>query len=196
MHHSNDSSSDGESEATSGSTPPSSVPSSPAYKPTTLKITSWPPSLEGVNRQCPQLPAAFPQLPVNETPTDVTEIDMQTPDKWVKRNSDFIRLTGKHPFNVEAPLQMLMNAGFFTPAHLHFVRNHGAVPRVDEVTLRSWTIRVHGLVSRETTFTLQDLKNKFSTVTLPVTLVCAGNRRKEQNVVRKSLGFDWGSAGG
>lgn len=33
-------------------------------------------------------------------------------------------------------------------------------------------------------------------VTLPVTLVCAGNRRKEQNVVRKSLGFSWGAAGG
>jgi len=25
--------------------------------------------------------------------------------------------------------------------------------------------------------------------------VCAGNRRKEQNVVRKSLGFSWGAAG-
>ena len=55
--------------------------------------------------------------------------------------------------------------------------------------------RVHGLVSRETTFSLSDLKQQFKTVTLPVTLVCAGNRRKEQNVVRKSLGFDWGAAG-
>ena len=91
---------------------------------------------------------------------------------------------------------MLVVQGFFTPAHLHFVRNHGAVPQVDEATFRSWTVRVHGLVSREATFTLQDLKDKFSVVSLPVTLVCAGNRRKEQNVVRKSLGFDWGSAGG
>jgi nitrate reductase (NAD(P)H) len=35
----------------------------------------------------------------------------------------------------------------------------------------------------------------FDVVTVPVTLVCAGNRRKEQNVVQKSLGFSWGAAG-
>lgn len=28
-----------------------------------------------------------------------------------------------------------------------------------------------------------------------MTLVCAGNRRKEQNVVRKTKGFSWGAAG-
>lgn len=31
--------------------------------------------------------------------------------------------------------------------------------------------------------------------TYPITLVCAGNRRKEQNVVRKTKGFSWGAAG-
>lgn len=30
---------------------------------------------------------------------------------------------------------------------------------------------------------------------MPITLVCAGNRRKEQNVVQQSLGFSWGAAG-
>ncbi|KAG1727716.1 hypothetical protein EDB19DRAFT_1749291, partial [Suillus lakei] len=59
----------------------------------------------------------------------------------------------------------------------------------------NWTICVHGLVEREVTFTLQELQEKFPVVTLPVTLVCAGNRRKEQNVVRKTLGFSWGAAG-
>jgi len=29
-------------------------------------------------------------------------------------------------------------------------------------------------------------------VTLPVTLVCAGNRRKEENMLKKSIGFNWG----
>ena len=28
----------------------------------------------------------------------------------------------------------------------------------------------------------------------PITLVCAGNRRKEQNMVKKSVGFNWGSS--
>jgi nitrate reductase (NAD(P)H) len=72
--------------------------------------------------------------------------------------------------------------------HLHFVRNHGAVPRVDEDALRNWTIRIYGLVEREVSFSIADLKANFDVVTLPVTLVCAGNRRKEQNVLRKSLG--------
>jgi len=86
--------------------------------------------------------------------------------------------------------------GFWTPAHLHFVRNHGAVPQVNHEMTANWTIRVHGLVEREVTFTLQELQEKFPVVTLPVTLVCAGNRRKEQNIVRKTLGFNWGAAGG
>jgi nitrate reductase (NAD(P)H) len=42
---------------------------------------------------------------------------------------------------------------------------------------------------------LEDLRRNFRVVTTPVTLVCAGNRRKEQNVVQKSLGFSWGAAG-
>jgi nitrate reductase (NAD(P)H) len=35
----------------------------------------------------------------------------------------------------------------------------------------------------------------YEQLTYPVTLVCAGNRRKEQNLVRKSKGFSWGAAG-
>lgn len=44
---------------------------------------------------------------------------------------------------------------------------------------------------------MRDLKNSsiFERISLPITLVCAGNRRKEQNLVSKSLGFNWGSAG-
>lgn len=76
------------------------------------------------------------------------------------------------------------------------MRNHGAVPQVDEEKLRNWRIRIHGQVRKEVSLSLDDLRTKFKTVTIPVTLVCAGNRRKEQNVVRKSLGFSWGAAGG
>ena len=88
-----------------------------------------------------------------------------------------------------------MDEGFLTPSNLFFVRNHGAVPAVDQQTAANWTVRVHGMVQNEITFTIQDLISRFETVTLPVTLVCAGNRRKEQNIVSKSLGFSWGAAG-
>ncbi|KAG1736106.1 uncharacterized protein EDB91DRAFT_1142870 [Suillus paluster] len=160
-----------------------------------LPIPFFPASLDQPERNGPQLPQHLPQLPHNATPTEVAEQDLETPDKWVNRNPELVRLTGKHPFNSEARLGALFEGGFLTPAHLHFVRNHGAVPQVNYEMAANWTIRVHGLVEREVTFTLQELQERFPTVTLPVTLVCAGNRRKEQNVVRKTLGFSWGAAG-
>jgi nitrate reductase (NAD(P)H) len=45
------------------------------------------------------------------------------------------------------------------------------------------------------TLKVRDLIQDYQNVTLPITLVCAGNRRKEQNQVRKSKGFSWGPAG-
>ncbi|THH12596.1 hypothetical protein EUX98_g9797, partial [Antrodiella citrinella] len=53
----------------------------------------------------------------------------------------------------------------------------------------------HGLVENEVSFSLDDLKDLFPVVTFPVTICCAGNRRREQNIFRKTLGFSWGSAG-
>ncbi|CAF5177021.1 unnamed protein product, partial [Rotaria sp. Silwood1] len=50
------------------------------------------------------------------------------------------------------------------------------------------------MVKKPFIITLAELL-KFPQVTLPVTLVCAGNRRKEQNLVRKGNGFNYGSAG-
>ena len=43
--------------------------------------------------------------------------------------------------------------------------------------------------------TLRELLSQYEQKTRPITLVCAGNRRKEQNVVRKTKGFSWGAAG-
>ena len=40
----------------------------------------------------------------------------------------------------------------------------------------------------------RQILQQFDQITSPITLVCAGNRRKEQNIVRKSKGFSWGSA--
>ncbi|KAI9569846.1 hypothetical protein HD554DRAFT_2327805 [Boletus coccyginus] len=154
-----------------------------------------PATLDDPTRNGPSLPEALPQLPENATPLEVAEADRETPDNWVKRNADLVRLTGKHPFNCEAKLSSLFNAGFLTPSHLHFVRNHGAVPRVTEDMAKEWTVQIHGLIQRELTLTVEQLSQLFPIVTLPVTLVCAGNRRKEQNMVRKGLGFSWGAAG-
>ncbi|TKW41799.1 hypothetical protein SEVIR_1G341300v4 [Setaria viridis] len=115
--------------------------------------------------------------------------DEATSDAWVRRHPALVRLTGKHPFNSEPPVPRLMAHGFITPAPLHYVRNHGAVPKADWST---WTVEVTGLVRRPARLTMEQLVTEFEAVEIPVTLVCAGNRRKEQNMVRQTVGFNWG----
>ncbi|KAI1381810.1 hypothetical protein F4677DRAFT_5067 [Hypoxylon crocopeplum] len=121
--------------------------------------------------------------------------DIKTPDNHVARDPRLIRLTGVHPFNVEAPLSELFNEGFLTTKDLHYVRNHGAVPRVEDSEIMGWEFTIEGMVDNPIKLSLAQLIKDFEQVTYPITLVCAGNRRKEQNVVRKTKGFSWGAAG-
>ncbi|XP_057973752.1 nitrate reductase [NADH]-like [Malania oleifera] len=118
--------------------------------------------------------------------------DEGTADNWVERNPSMVRLTGKHPFNSEAPLSRLMHHGFITPVPLHYVRNHGHVPKA---TWADWTVEVSGLVTRPARFSMDQLISEFPAREFPATLVCAGNRRKEQNMVKQTVGFNWGAAG-
>ncbi|GAT28508.1 nitrate reductase [Aspergillus luchuensis] len=50
-------------------------------------------------------------------------------------------------------------------------------------------------VEKPLVLNFREILQKYDQITAPITLVCAGNRRKEQNVVRKTKGFSWGSAG-
>jgi len=112
----------------------------------------------------------------NEDVDVVDPKDVGTPDEWIKRHPQLIRLTGRHPFNSEPPLSVLMKKGFLTPASLHYVRNHGPPPK------GSWKdhrISLGGLCPSPIEISMSDLW------TLPrhsvaVLLVCCGNRRKEQ----------------
>ncbi|OAG00994.1 nitrate reductase [Paraphaeosphaeria sporulosa] len=137
----------------------------------------------------------FPLPPPSTTPTQVLDVDKPTPDSHVARDSRLIRLTGVHPFNCEAPLTELFKEGFLTSPELFYVRNHGPVPEVREEDIPDWEFSVEGLVANPLKITLKELLSDYENVTYPITLVCAGNRRKEQNVVRKSKGFSWGPAG-
>ncbi|KAF2837353.1 molybdopterin binding oxidoreductase [Patellaria atrata CBS 101060] len=140
-------------------------------------------------------PVDFPLPPPTQEPSEILELDKKTPDNHVPRDPRLIRLTGVHPFNVEAPLSDLYNEGFLTSPELFYVRNHGAVPQVKEEEIPDWEFTVDGLVENPLTLTLKELIADFEQVTCPITLVCAGNRRKEQNQVRKTKGFSWGPAG-
>lgn len=108
--------------------------------------------------------------------------------QWVKRHPHLIRLTGKHPFNVEAPLPEMYDYGFISPVNLHIVRNHGAVPKLNWETHK---ITVNGNVKKPFEIGMFELA-AMESITFPMLLVCAGNRRKEQNMIKKSVGFNWG----
>ncbi|KAL1628717.1 hypothetical protein SLS56_005709 [Neofusicoccum ribis] len=140
-------------------------------------------------------PVDFPLPPPSKPPAQVLEVDKKTPDAHVRRDPRLIRLTGVHPFNVEAPLSDLYNEGFLTSPELFYVRNHGAVPEVRDEEIPDWEFTVEGMVENPLKISLRELLSDYENVTYPITLVCAGNRRKEQNVVRKTKGFSWGAAG-
>lgn len=100
----------------------------------------------------------------------------------------YISHMNTYPFALsEAPLKSLESAGYVTPNHLHFVRNHGPVP---QLTWEEHRIEITGLVNSPTTISMDDIAS-MPAITLPVTMVCAGNRRKEQNMVKQSIGFGW-----
>lgn len=73
------------------------------------------------------------------------------------------------PTSSRTPLQDLH--GTITPADLHYERHHAGVPIVDP---RTYTLLVHGMVERDLTFTLDDLK-RFPATTRTCFLECSGN---------------------
>jgi hypothetical protein len=122
----------------------------------------------------------------DKLPQGLDSRDASNNDSWVPRNPRMNRLTGIHPFNSEAPLSELRDHGFITPPRLHIVRNHGKVPKLSWAT---HVIEIDGLVDRPVKLTMADLV-KLPLHTMPITLQCAGNRRKEQNLIR-----EWASTG-
>ncbi|PMD23142.1 putative nitrate reductase [Hyaloscypha hepaticicola] len=170
---------------------------------TSLRLPPSPPKSEANGDSIPNsrrsssasAEARYPLPPPTNPPKDILKEDLKTPDNHVPRDPRLIRLTGIHPFNVEAPLSALYDEGFLTSPELFYVRNHGAVPQVDDANIPDWEFSIEGMVKHPIIMTLKQLIADYEQITVPITLVCAGNRRKEQNQVRKSKGFSWGAAG-
>lgn len=129
--------------------------------------------------------------------TDVDARDIRTPDRWIPRlsrdapNVTLTRLTGNHPFNAEPQLPDLMRDGLITSSFKHYVRNHGAVPRLEWNTHK---IELLGIGMDGVKIVTMDEIASLESIEIPVTMCCDGNRRAEINRVRRSQGFDW-SAG-
>lgn len=124
------------------------VSSSASLMPTSeTKLPPTPPesTIGGGEESCSDS-VDFPLPPPSSAPTDVLAVDLKTPDAHVPRDSRLIRLTGVHPFNVEAPLSALYNEGFLTSPELFYVRNHGAVPEVHDEECLDWEFTIDGYV--------------------------------------------------
>lgn len=121
-------------------------------------------------------------------PEEIDEKDQFTPDNWVARYDRLIRLTGKHPLNGEPALTELYEAGFTTPNRLHYVRNHGSVPHI---LWESHKIEISA--GKTVSLGMDNLRDQFRSINIPVFLACDGNRRKELNMIRRSKGFNFGA---
>jgi sulfite oxidase len=86
-----------------------------------------------------------------------------------------MRVHQTHPLNVGAPLELIRQA-FVTPQDCFFVRNHGAVPRVN---LHHYRLAVTGQVQVPLALSLDELRMHFPLSTIMATLQCAGHRRDE-----------------
>jgi len=104
----------------------------------------------------------------------------------IPRSQNLIRLTGQHPLNAEPNFSKLFQAGFITPNELHYVRSHGAVPRL------YWETHILDVDQGKLRLTMDDLRDKFEPINIAMAMGCDGVRRGELNMIKKSKGFTWG----
>ena len=86
---------------------------------------------------------------------------------------DGLIVLNDRPVNAETPAHLLDDAS--TPTARHFIRNNGALP--ETMDPESWQLRIDGLVDRQMTLGIDDLRNRFEVVTEQLTIECGGNGR-------------------
>lgn len=125
----------------------------------------------------------------NHSYTSIDEADQLTPDSWIPRSPELIRLVGKHPLNAEAPLSRIFDSGFTTPNELFYVRSHAAVPRL------VWETHLLEIVTyggKTTKLSMNDIKKNFDALNLPIFMACDNGRRREMKMMKQTKGFNWG----
>jgi DMSO/TMAO reductase YedYZ molybdopterin-dependent catalytic subunit len=88
------------------------------------------------------------------------------------------------PLNLEMPFETL--EGFITPTESFYVRTHFPIPKIDR---DAWWLHVEGEVEKSFAINYEELV-KLESLTIPVTLECAGNNRSF--LEPKVKGVQWG----
>ncbi|MFV1994928.1 MAG: sulfite oxidase [Verrucomicrobiales bacterium] len=98
------------------------------------------------------------------------------------------------PINAETPAHFLDDD--ITPVKRLFVRNNGIPPERNTIDSETWTLAIGGeSIERPTVFTLPELKKRFQTVTLQLTIECGGNGRSEFNPPARGNQWSIGAVG-
>jgi sulfite oxidase len=94
------------------------------------------------------------------------------------------------PCNAETPTSALDT--FITPNEKFYVRNHLWVPGITEVEAKEHDLAIELPDGTEKVYCLNDLRTKFSPVTITATLQCSGNRRSHLTQHAKAAhGLPW-----
>ncbi|WIA11609.1 hypothetical protein OEZ85_011714 [Tetradesmus obliquus] len=144
---------------------------------------------QGAAPEEPPLHDDDPSWSFHESAAHVDPRDKATPDAWIRRNPHLIRLTGNHPLNAIPPAALLAERAFITPVSLHYVRNHGAVPRLE---WQSHKVAIDGMVEHPAQLSMQQLLAMAPPATVTAYMACTGNRRKELRVLKPLQGSDMG----
>ncbi len=106
--------------------------------------------------------------------------------------SSELTVLNDRPINAETPAHLLNDD--LTPNDLFFVRNNGIPPNKVDVSI--WTVSIEGESAKnKKAYTIADLKSKFKTHTLNLTLECGGNGRSEYNPPAKGNQWSIGAVG-
>lgn len=126
------------------------------------------------------------QLPAGLVPVGILD------DGPLKGKHPGLTVLGDKPWNVETPPHLLDD--LVTPADRLFVRNNGLAPENPDP--RTWTLEIGGeSVIRPKTYTLAELKSKFTRHTYALAIECGGNGRAEFNPPAKGNQWTVGAVG-
>lgn len=80
-----------------------------------------------------------------------------------------------------------------TPIDAFFIRNNGTLPEIEAE--QDWTLAIDGEVERPGTWTVDELRERFETVTVTAVLECAGNGRSQFSPATDGLPWRLGAVG-
>src|SRR5213594_3711961 len=103
-------------------------------------------------------------------------------DETQLRDGRIVR--GEDPLNLEMPFSTLDQ--FITPTKSFYVRTHFPIPAIDK---DAWRLNVEGEVEKPFAINYEELL-ELESLTIPVTLECAGNNR--DFLEPKVKGVQWG----